>query len=56
MQASTPWAAAAARMRSSSVAITTRAAPLARAFSATRTTMGLPPMSASGLPGSRVDA
>jgi hypothetical protein len=43
-------------MRSSSVATTTRDAPDARARSATRTTIGLPPMSASGLPGRRVDA
>jgi len=43
-------------MRASSVATTTLAAPLFRAFSATRTTIGLPAMSASGLPGRRVDA
>ena len=33
-----------------------RSAPLARARSATCTTIGRPPRSASGLPGSRVDA
>src|SRR5690606_31116251 len=42
-------------MRASSVAIATRCAPAARARSATRTTIGWPPMSASALPGSRVD-
>src|SRR5947209_6957919 len=36
--------------------MTTRNAPLATARSATRTTMGLPQMSASGFPGRRVDA
>ena len=56
MIASQPCARAAAAMRSSSVAIHTAAAPLARARSATRTTIGLPAMSASALPGSRLDA
>src|SRR5208282_2946395 len=51
-----PCASAAARMRSSSVAMTTRSAPLARARSATRTTIGLPRISSSGLPGRRVEA
>ena len=56
MQTAMPCAATAARTRSSSVATATRAAPAARARSATRTTIGLPAMSASGLPGSREDA
>src|SRR5690606_27262602 len=46
----------ASTMRWSSVAMATRSAPAARARSATRTTMARPPMSASALPGSRVDA
>src|SRR5271167_422791 len=54
--ASMPCCTAAARMRSSSVAMTTRSAPLACARSATRTTIGLPTISSSGLPGRRVDA
>ena len=54
--ASTPCKAAASATRASSVAITTRLAPLSRARSATRTTIGRPPMSASALPGSRDDA
>src|SRR5450631_99193 len=56
MTASMPCAITASRMRSSSVATTTLLAPPARARSATRTTMGLPPMSESGLPGSLVEA
>jgi O-acetyl-ADP-ribose deacetylase (regulator of RNase III) len=40
----------------SSQATTTRAAPLSAARSATRTTIGLPAMSASGLSGRRLDA
>jgi len=56
MIASQPWSRAAARIRSSSVAIQTAAAPLARARSATRTTIGLPAMSASAFPGSLLDA
>src|SRR5437773_8322018 len=51
-----PCAAAPSTMRRSSVAMTTRPAPLASARSATRTTIGFPAMSASGLPGRRVDA
>jgi hypothetical protein len=43
-------------MRASSVATATRAAPEARARSATHTIIGLPQISASGFPGSRVDA
>jgi hypothetical protein len=43
-------------MRSSSVATVTPSAPLARARSQTRTTMGLPAMSSSGLPGRRMEA
>src|SRR3977135_2720462 len=39
-----------------SVATYTSRAPLSRARSATRTTMGLPPISASAFPGSRLDA
>ena len=56
MIASWPCARTAAAMRSSSVATWTAAAPLFAARSQTRTTMGLPPISASGLPGKRVDA
>src|SRR5262245_2747942 len=51
-----PCAVAPSTIRRSSVAMTTRCAPLACARSATRTTIGLPAMSASGLPGSRVEA
>src|SRR5439155_21808623 len=51
-----PCAAAPSTIRRSSVATTTRSAPLASARSATRTTIGFPAMSASGLPGKRVDA
>ncbi len=51
-----PFASTAALIRASSVATTTRAAPAAIARSATRTTIGLPAMSASGLPGRRVEA
>src|SRR3989441_12886473 len=39
-----------------SVATYTPRAPLSRARSATRTTMGLPPISASAFPGNRLDA
>src|SRR5437660_11435174 len=39
-----------------SVATYTSRAPLSRARSATRTTMGLPPISASAFPGNRLDA
>jgi hypothetical protein len=39
-----------------SVATSTSDAPLFAACSATRTTIGLPPMSASGLPGKRDEA
>lgn len=53
---SQPWARAASRTRASSVAMTTRVAPEAAACSATRTTMGLPPKSISGLPGRRAEA
>src|SRR5438094_9535026 len=56
MQASTPCAAQAAAMSAWSVATMMRAAPDARARSATRTIIGLPPRSASGLFGSRVEA
>src|SRR5690606_22904906 len=56
MIASKPASRAAPAMRSSSVATATRCAPAARARSATRTTIGLPPMSASALPGRRVEA
>jgi hypothetical protein len=38
------------------VATATLSAPLAAARSQTRTTIGLPPISASGLPGKRDDA
>src|SRR5471032_439625 len=53
---STPCAAQAARMSSWSVATMMREAPDRAACSATRTTIGLPPRSASGLLGRRVDA
>src|SRR5438093_13241938 len=56
MQASTPCAAQAAAMSAWSVATMMRLAPDSRARSATRTTIGLPPRSASGLFGSRVEA
>jgi hypothetical protein len=56
MTASKPCAATAAAMRESSVATTTRAAPLASARSATLTTIGRPPMSANAFAGRRVDA
>jgi len=51
-----PCARTARAMRSSSVATYTPAAPLFAARSQTCTTIGLPPISASGLPGKRVDA
>ena len=56
MHTGMPCAATAARMRSSSVATATWVAPASRARSATRTTIGLPAMSASGLPGNRLEA
>jgi hypothetical protein len=46
-----PFASTTALILSSSVATTTRCAPASIARSATRTTIGLPAMSASGLPG-----
>ena len=54
--AATPWRAQAATMSGWSAATTTRCAADAAARCATRTTIGSPPMSASGLPGRRVDA
>jgi hypothetical protein len=51
-----PAACTAAAIRGSSVATWTEAAPLCIARSYTRTTMGLPAISASGFPGNRLDA
>src|SRR5581483_8892934 len=56
MHTSTPCAATASRMRTSSVATITSRAPASRARCATRTTIGLPAMSTSGLPGKRLEA
>jgi hypothetical protein len=56
MTAAKPWRMAAAAMRGWSVAMITSAAPLLRARSATRTTIGFPATSASGLPGNRAEA
>ena len=56
MHTSTPCAMQAAAMSSWSVATMIRAAPDSAARSATRTTIGLPPRSASGLLGRRVEA
>src|SRR5437764_4502989 len=56
MQASMPCAAQAPAMSAWSVATMMRAAPASRARSATRTTIGRPARSASGLFGSRVEA
>jgi hypothetical protein len=56
MRASKPCARTAAAMRSSSVATHTERAPLAAARSHTRAIIGLPPRSASGLPGNRLEA
>ena len=54
--ASAPKDCDAETTRSSSLATTTGPTPLATARSWTRTIIGFPPMSASGLPGSRTDA
>src|ERR1700731_1191102 len=51
-----PYRAPAPITSEASVAINTCWAPEARARSATRTTIGLPPRSASGLPGRREEA
>ena len=54
--ASTPCAWQASRMRGESAATTTARAPASRQRCATRTTIGTPARSASGLSGSRVEA
>jgi hypothetical protein len=56
MSARCPACSTALRIRSSSVATATAAAPLASARSQTCTIIGLPASSASGLPGKRLDA
>ena len=54
--ASAPKPLAAVRIRASSVAIVTEAAPLARAHSHTHWISGRPPIASSGLPGRRLAA
>jgi len=56
MQTLAPNASPASAMRSSSVAMTTSRARLSEARSQACCSIGLPPMSLSGLPGNRVEA